>query len=75
MPLLDLLDLVFGSLLAPLSALVVCVALAHFWDSRQFLMLADIKDKRIEMVLLYLVKWIIPAILLGLFLYGILNMN
>ncbi len=74
MPLLDLFDFVFGSILAPLSALVVCVALSHYWDSRQFLVLANIKDKRIEQGMLCLVKWIIPGILIGLFLYGILRL-
>jgi len=73
MPLLDLLDYLFGTLLAPLSALVVCVALGHYWKTEQFLIMMRVREKWLQEAIALLVKLVIPLVLAGLFLHGVLG--
>ncbi|MEM2963094.1 MAG: sodium-dependent transporter [Candidatus Anstonellales archaeon] len=70
-PILDLFDVIFGTMLSPLSAFLVLVALAHYWDIKRFLLLAGIMNRTLSRILEYILKWVSPAILILLFSYGI----
>ncbi|MFH1285491.1 MAG: sodium-dependent transporter [Candidatus Micrarchaeota archaeon] len=71
MPVLDALDLIFGSMLAPISALIVCVGIAWFWKNGSFVGELGIKNEIPRKILEFSVKWEMPIVMMFLFVLGI----
>jgi len=73
---LDLMDLIFGSLLTPVVAALFCVAIGWFWKPKKLLNEINRNSSiKIPLAIVYLVKYVIPVILLAVFLLEMLKIS
>jgi len=72
MPFLDVMDLVFGTLALPLVAAAICVGISWFWYPDE--MLEEIgKNSRVRLphLLIPLLRYVIPIVLIGVFVFDL----
>jgi len=68
-PFLDAMDFAFGTVLAPLSALAMCIGIAWFWKERDFITELNLNTQHmLGSVIVVLLKHVIPLALMLLFL-------
>ncbi|MCH7568511.1 MAG: sodium-dependent transporter [Nanoarchaeota archaeon] len=74
-PFLDSMDIIFGSFLAPIGAISLCIAIGWFWDSKKLLNEINKNSKiKIPYLMIYLVKYVIPIVLFGVFALELLKL-
>jgi len=73
-PFLDSMDFIFGTLLTPLGGAVTCLFVAWFWGKRALIL--EINRNRAKWNIpywtIYLYKFVIPIVLIGLFIVELL---
>ncbi|HDD72734.1 MAG TPA: sodium-dependent transporter [Candidatus Aenigmarchaeota archaeon] len=63
-PFLDSVDIIFGSLITPISAALLCISIAWFWKPKELWKEINRNTKlKIPFFIVYLVRYLIPAIL------------
>lgn len=73
-PFLDMVDLLFGSLLTPLAAVILCISIGWFWQPE--IMLGEInKNSKIKIPygIVYLVRYVIPMVLIITFILKLMH--
>jgi NSS family neurotransmitter:Na+ symporter len=71
-PFLSMMDMVFGSLLTPLVAALLCISLAWFWKAEDVLEEVNANSRfKVPHVAVYLVRYVVPIVLILVFLLGV----
>ncbi|MFH1240607.1 MAG: hypothetical protein V1672_05330, partial [Candidatus Diapherotrites archaeon] len=72
-PVLELMDLFFGSMLSPLSAIIVTLTLAWLWKKDELFLELGIKKSVFSDALIFILKFAVPILLAVVFISGLIN--